>query len=129
MSAYATVEDVENRILRSLSVDEQRICQSYLNDSAVIIDAFNKSATAESKLVVSCRMVIRALGDGEPSGVPIGASQGSMAAMGYSQSWTMGTGGNVGELYLSKLDKQTLGYGNQIGSHSPVEDITEKKND
>lgn len=129
MSAYATIEDVEKRILRTLSADEKRVCQSYLDDSAVIIDAFNKSATAESKLVVSCRMVIRALGDGEPSGVPIGASQGSQSALGYSQSWTMGTGGNVGELYLSKLDKQTLGYGNQIGSHSPVEDITEKKND
>ena len=123
MSAYATVEDVEKRILRTLSDDEERVCESLLEDAGVIIDAFNESAPAESKLVVSCRMVIRALGDGEPNGVPIGASQGSMAAMGYSQSWTMGTGGNVGELYLSKLDKQTLGYGNKIGSRSPAEDL------
>lgn len=123
MSAYATVEDVEKRILRTLSDDEERVCESLLDDAGVIIDAFNESAPAESKLVVSCRMVIRALGDGESNGVPIGASQGSMAAMGYSQSWTMGSGGNVGELYLSKLDKQTLGYGNKIGSRSPVEDL------
>lgn len=123
MSAYATVEDVKKRILRTLSDDEERVCESLLDDAGVIIDAFNESAPAESKLVVSCRMVIRALGDGESNGVPIGASQGSMAAMGYSQSWTMGSGGNVGELYLSKLDKQTLGYGNKIGSRSPVEDL------
>lgn len=125
MSAYATVDDVEKRILRTLSDDEERVCESLLDDAGVIIDAFNESAPAESKLVVSCRMVIRALGDGESNGVPIGASQGSMAAMGYSQSWTMGSGGNVGELYLSKLDKQTLGYGNKIGSRSPVEDLVE----
>lgn len=121
--AYATVEDVEKRITRTLTETEETVCGTLLDDSAVIIDAFNSSASADAKLVVSCRMVIRALGDGEPTGVPIGASQGSMAAMGYSQSWTMGTGGNVGELYLSKLDKQTLGYGNKIGSYSPTQEL------
>ena len=123
--AYATVDDVENRITRTLSEDEEAVCSTLLDDSAVIIDAFNSSASADAKLVVSCRMVIRALGDGEPTGVPIGASQGSMAALGYSQSWTMGTGGNVGELYLSKLDKQLLKSGNQIGSYSPTQELVE----
>ena len=121
--AYATVSDVENRILRTLSTDEESMCGYLLDDAATIIDAFNSSASADAKLVVSCRMVIRALGDGEPTGVPIGASQGSMAALGYSQSWTMGTGGNVGELYLSKLDKELLGYSNQIGSYSPTQEL------
>lgn len=121
--AYATVSDVENRILRTLSTDEESMCGYLLDDAATIIDAFNSSASADAKLVVSCRMVIRALGDGEPTGVPIGASQGSMAALGYSQSWTMGTGGNVGELYLSKLDKELLGYSNKIGSYSPIEEL------
>lgn len=127
--AYATVEDVENRITRTLSTDEEAVCSTLLDDSAIIIDAFNKSADADAKKVVSCRMVIRALGDGEPMGVPIGASQGSMAALGYSQSWTMGTGGNVGELYLSKLDKELLGYGNKIGSYSPVQELAEAQDD
>ena len=129
MSAYATVEDVENRITRTLSSDEESVCSTLLDDSALIIDAFNASADADAKKVVSCRMVIRALGDGEPTGVPIGASQGSMAALGYSQSWTMGTGGNVGELYLSKLDKQILGVGNKIGSYSPTQELAEVEND
>lgn len=121
--AYATVTDVENRITRTLTTDEESVCGYLLNDAAVIIDAFNSSASADAKLTVSCRMVIRALGDGESIGVPIGASQGSMAALGYSQSWTMGTGGQVGELYLSKLDKELLGYSNKIGSYSPTQEL------
>lgn len=123
MAAYATVEDVENRITRTLSTDEEAVCGTLLDDAAVIIDAFNALASADAKLVVSCRMVIRALGDGEPTGVPIGASQGSMAALGYSQSWTMGIGGQVGELYLSKLDKELLGTSNKIGSYSPTQEL------
>ena len=121
--AYATVSDVENRITRTLTTDEESVCSYLLDDAAVIIDAFNSEASAEAKLTVSCRMVIRALGDGESIGVPIGASQGSMAALGYSQSWTMGTGGQVGELYLSKLDKELLGYSNKIGSYSPTQEL------
>ena len=127
--AYATVTDVENRITRTLTTDEESVCGYLLDDAAVIIDAFNSEASANAKLTVSCRMVIRALGDGEPTGVPRGASQGSMAALGYSQSWTMGTGGNVGELYLSKLDKELLGYSNKIGSYSPTQELVEVEND
>ena len=121
--AYATYEDVQARMSRTLSEDEQAICTTLLDDSAVIIDTFNALASDDAKKIVSCRMVIRALGDGESSGVPIGATQGSMSGLGYSQSWTVSSG-TVGELYLAKLDKELLGYGNKIGSHSPVEDMT-----
>ena len=121
--AYATVTDVENRITRTLTTDEESVCGYLLDDAAVIIDAFNSEASADAKLTVSCRMVIRALGDGEPTGVPIGASQGSMAALGYSQSWTMSGGATIGELYLNKLDKKLLGAGNSIGSYSPVQEL------
>lgn len=127
--AYATVTDVENRITRTLTTDEESVCGYLLDDAAIIIDTFNSSANADAKLTVSCRMVIRALGDGESTGVPIGASQGSMAALGYSQSWTMGTGGQVGELYLSKLDKELLGSSNKIGSYSPIQELAEVEND
>ena len=123
MSAYATLEDVEKRISRELSEDEEAICSTLLDDAAVMIDVFNSDASADVKLVVSCRMVIRALGDGESSGVPLGASQGSMTGLGYTNSWTMSSGGSVGELYLGKVDKQMLGCNNKIGSHSPVEDL------
>lgn len=123
--AYATYTDVQARINRTLSTSEQAICSTLLDDAAVIIDNFNSSASNDIKKVVSCRMVIRALGDGESSGVPVGATQGSMSGLGYAQSWTMGTG-STGELYLAKLDKNLLGSGNKMGSKSPVEDLVEE---
>ena len=119
--AYATYTDVQARMTRELTQDEQALCTTLLDDAGVIIDTFNVNAPENIKLVVSCRMVIRALG--VEDGVPMGATQGSMSAMGYSQSWTIGMGGSVGELYLSKLDKQMLGYGNNIGSYSPVQEL------
>jgi hypothetical protein len=120
--AYATVADVQARMTRTMSADEQTMCATLLDDAAIIIDAFNASATADAKKIVSCRMVIRQMGDGDDAGVPIGATQGSMSGLGYSQSWTL-SNGSTGEMYLSKLDKQLLGYGNKIGSYSPVEEL------
>ena len=121
--AYATVTDVQARMIRTLDADERAICTNLLDDAAVLIDAYHTTAQADAKKVVSCRMVIRALGDGGDSGFPLGATQGSMSGLGYSQSWTISSGGSIGELYLGKADKTLLGIGNRIGSHSPVEDI------
>ena len=118
--AYATVNDVQARISRVLTTDEQNICRNLLDDAAVVIDAYNTKATDDSKRVVSCRMVIRALGTAGEQGAPIGATQGSMSGLGYSQSWTIGAG-SVGELYLAKLEKKLLGTGDKIGSYSPTE--------
>lgn len=119
--AYATYSDVQARMTRDLTADEQAVCTTLLDDAGVIIDTFNINAPDDAKKVVSCRMVIRAIG--AEVDVPMGSTQGSMSALGYSQSWTIGSGGSVGELYLSKLDKELLGCGNQIGSYSPTEDI------
>lgn len=120
--AYATVSDVQNRMMRDLTEDEQAVVTTLLDDAAVIIDGYNSEAPSSAKLVVSCRMVIRAIGDGE-SGVPMGATQGSMSGLGYSQSWTIGSGGSVGELYIGKEERKMLGYGNKIGSYSPVQEL------
>lgn len=119
--AYATVADVQDRMLREMTQDEQALCATLLNDAAVLIDSYNINASNDSKNIVSCRMVIRAMG--EADGVPMGATQGSMSAMGYSQSWTMGSGASVGELYISKGDKKYLGVGDNIGSYSPVQEL------
>ena len=124
--AYAEVTDIENRITRTLSEKEKTVCQTLLEDAAVLIDSFNSNASNNSRKVVSCRMVIRALGDESSSGVPVGASQGSMSALGYSQSWTMGSG-SAGELYLSKTDKQMLGGDSLIGSFSPIQSLVPKE--
>lgn len=123
MAAYATVADVQARMIRTMSEDEQVVCASLLDDAAVIIDAYaSDTATEEAKQVVSIRMVVRALGDGSDSGAPVGATQGSMSALGYSQSWTIGSG-SVGEIYLGRVEKKLLGSGNAIGSRSPAQDL------
>lgn len=122
--AYATVADVQDRLAWTMSEDQENTCTVLLDDAAVLIDAAALNASDEAKKVVSCRMVIRAMGDGgDAGGVPMGATQGSMSALGYSQSWTIGSGGATGELYLGKTDRQILGLGNQIGSYSPVQEL------
>ena len=123
--AYATVQDVAARLDYTMTSAQQTLCATELDDAAVIIDSYNPSATADAKKVVSCRMVIRVLSDPTDmtlAAAPAGASQGSMSALGYSQSWTMGAG-TVGELYLSKVEKRLLGLGNAIGSYSPTEEL------
>ena len=120
--AYATLDDIKGRITRTLSTAEETVCNNLLDDVAVIIDAYNVHATSNAKKIVSCNAVIRAIGNGETD-IPMGATQGSMAALGYSQSWTMGSGGAVSELYLSRTDKRLLGSGNSIGSYSPIEEL------
>ena len=124
MSTYATVTDVQARMLRDLSTDEQTVCAALLADAAAMIDAAASGADANIKLIVSCRMVIRALGDGTAEAyAPIGATQGSQSALGYSNSWTIGGGGGAGELYIGKAERQMLGIGNRIGSYSPAEEL------
>lgn len=123
MAAYATYTDVQARMSRTLSTTEQSICATLLDDAAIMIDATGTSASADVKKIVSCRMVMRALGDGDSSGIPMGATQGSMSGLGYSQSWTISSGAN-GELYIGKTEKAMLGTNNSIGSYSPLEDLT-----
>lgn len=120
--AYATVSDVQARMTRPMSVAEQSVCSNLLDDAAVIIDAYNSAADMNAKKLVSVRMVTRAMGDGTDAGIPMGATQGSMSALGYSQSWTIGAGA-AGELYLGKLEKKLLEYGNVIGSYSPTQEL------
>ena len=121
--AYATVSDVQARMTRIMSQSEQSVCSNLLDDAAVIIDAYNSEADTDVKNLVSIRMVIRAIGDGTDAGIPMGATQGSMSALGYSQSWTIGSSGSAGELYLGKLEKKLLGCGDAIGSYSPTEEL------
>lgn len=120
--AYATVTDVEARLVHELDTTERTICETLLEDIALIIDAYNAKAPAEAKKVVSCRAIARMLGDQAASSIPIGASEGSMSALGYSQSWKIGSGAS-GELYLTKVEKKLLGIGGgSIGSYSPLQE-------
>lgn len=123
--AYAAVSDVQARINFVMTEDQEALCSTLLEDAATLIDSCNSNASADVKKVVSCRIVIRSIPnptDSSLASIPVGATQGSMSALGYSQSWTLGSG-SVGELYLSKTDKHLLGVGNQIGSYSPVQEL------
>ena len=123
---YATADDVSAGF-RALGDDEWDTCVSLLDEAGIIIDAFSPTANADAKNLVSCRMVRRVLGDGSggqgTAMYPMGATQASASALGYQQSWTV-SGGSVGELYLSKLEKRLLDVGDRIGAHSPLEDMT-----
>ena len=121
MTAYATVADVQAGLTRILSTAEQTVCQDLLEEAAVIIDAYNADAEADSKKVVSCRMVRRAIGDGGGS-IPMGTTQASQSGLGYSESFTFGIG-LAGEVYLSKLEKKLLGVSDRIGARSPLESM------
>lgn len=116
--AYASCEDILKRTgMDSLEPD---YVNALLDDAAVIIDAYNSKASDEAKKLVSCNMIIRAVGSNDGSNIPVGATQGSVTALGYSQTWTYGNGSS-GELYLSKMDKKLLGVSNKIGVYSPLE--------
>lgn len=120
--AYATVEDVKARTTATYTPEEENVLGALLDDAAVMIDGCNAEASADAKKIVSCRMVIRAMGAGN-GGIPVGATQGAMTAGPYTQSWTVSGGGTVGEMYLGKADRQLLGAGDRIGSYSPVEGL------
>lgn len=122
-TAYATVSDVEAGF-RTLTSDEKTKCEALLTEAAVVIDAYHTEASEDAKKVVSCRIVRRVIGDGNDMvSYPMGASQGSMSALGYTQTWAIGSGSS-GEIYLNRTDKHLLGVGNRIGSYSPVEELT-----
>ena len=117
---YANVAQVEAGF-RTLTADERTACEEMLEEAALLIDAYNDQASLDVKRIVSCRIIRRALGNGSAS-VPIGATQGSMTAGPYTQSWTM-SGGSTGELYLGRTDKKLLGVGNQIGFSNPFREV------
>lgn len=119
---YATAEDVQHRMVKPMSAVQTNVCTALLEDAAALIDSIAPDASNEAKLTVSCSMVIRAMGSQSEVGVPVGATQGSASALGYSQSWTI-SNGSTGELYLSRTEKRLLGVGNKIGSYSPVEEL------
>lgn len=123
MAAYAQTSDVEARTARAFDNSEKAVIAKLLDDAAVMIDGYNANASADAKKVVSCRMVLRAMGDGAAYTVPMGATQGSMTAGVYTQSWTMGTGGATGELYIGRAERKLLGVGDRIGAHSPLEEL------
>ena len=116
--AYATIENLESGF-RELTANERNVAEALLEEASIVIDAYARANTdLTAKVVVSCNMVRRAIGDNSGQSLPMGATQGTISAGGYSQSWTLASGG-TGELYLTKLDKRLLGASNSIGASNP----------
>ena len=116
--SYGSVAQVEAGY-RELDADEYAKCEALLDEASILIDSTGTTASCEVKAVVACRMVRRAISDGEAS-VPMGATQGTVSAGGYSQSWTVGSSGTTGELYIGRSDRKLLGLGNAIGAGNPL---------
>lgn len=104
-----------------LNEEEETKAPTLIREASIIIDSFNSNVDISVKKIVCARMVRRAL-ENSSVNYPIGANQGSISALGYSQSWTI-SNGSSGEIYLSKAEKNMLGLGNKIGSRSPLEDL------
>lgn len=126
--AYATIEDIEKGY-KDLDADERTRAEELLDRVAIIIDSLAaENVSDDAKKLVSCNMVTRAIASlSGGNGIPIGVSQGTQTGLGYTSSYTFGSGSS-GELYLTKMDKRLLHCGNRIGSHSPIEDLTEEAN-
>lgn len=120
MLKYTTIDEFKKRYTGNASDDA---IETMLEDAELLVDAYAVRAELSAKAMVVYRMVVRALGTSDDSSIPIGASQGTMSALGYSQTWTMSSNGSNGELYLTRTEKKLLGCGDRIGSHSPLEDM------
>ena len=74
------------------------------------VDYSNPSEEFAARLCRICRdMVHRAIGDGSTAAmsIPFGSTQASMAAGGYSESFTIGN--PYGDLFMKEKEKQSLG--------------------
>lgn len=107
--AFAEVSDIESR-WRELSTDEQSRASVLIDDASAMLTALvaiDTDDTEQAQLLkqVCCSMVIRAMSATESDA--FGASQMSMTAGPYSQSWNYAN--PSGDMYLTKLEKRLLG--------------------
>lgn len=103
---YST--DMDDAALAEWLADASSIMADEMDEAGV--DYSNPSEPFSARLVRVCRdMVHRAIGDGSPSSgsIPYGATQASMAAGGYSTSFTMGN--PYGDLFLRDKERRSLG--------------------
>lgn len=118
--AYATVSDIESR-WRALSQDEQSRASVLIDDASAMLTALVNVDSDDQEQAyllkqVCCSMVIRAMSATEADA--FGASQMSMTAGPYSQSWSYSN--PTGDMYLTKLEKRLLGItSGYIGTIEP----------
>lgn len=114
--AFATVDDY--RAKYTTDMDDARL-EAWLEDATGMmsdemdkahVDYYEPTDSMAARLMRICRdCVHRAIGDGSDAsmGIPMGATQASMAAGGYSESFTMGN--PYGDLFLREPERKALG--------------------
>lgn len=107
--AYAEVSDIELR-WHELDSDEQSRAAVLIDDASAMLDALVNVDTSDDEQLellkmVCCNMVIRAMSASEADSY--GASNMSMTAGVYTQSWTYSN--PTGDMYLTKMEKRLLG--------------------
>ena len=118
--AYATVSDIESR-WRALNETEQTRASVLIDDASAMLTALvnvdsDDQEQAQLLKQVCCAIVIRAMSATEADA--FGASQMSMTAGPYSQSWSYSN--PTGDMYLTKLEKRLLGItSGYIGTIEP----------
>ena len=116
MQAFATAAEYRDKY--STDMDDGKLSEWLADASDIMmaemdsagVDYSNPDAKLTSRLLRVCRdMVHRAIGDGTDSAasIPFGATQASMAAGGYSESFTIGN--PYGDLYLKDRERKSLG--------------------
>lgn len=122
--AYAIVSDVEAR-WRTLTAAERARAEVLLEDAAVEIDSSCPPSDPptlselEARLIVSCRMVKRAMATpGGVEGVGVSSLQAGAGPFQQTQQFSNPSG----DLYLTKADRKLLGCGNQVAFTVPMVD-------
>lgn len=122
--AYATVDDY---MARYGEVSNELMLQECLNDCAALMDAemdargvdhTNPSASFADRLMRVCRAMANRIMPSEDYGsdVPVGATQMSVTAGSYTQSFTMGM--TYGTPKMLPSERSMLGIGARIGCGS-----------
>lgn len=118
--AYAEVSDLEARLGRELTTDEQARAEVLLGDASDMLDALMGDAAAEKPdllRMVNCNMVIRVMG--VDSADSYGVDSMSITAGPYAQTWNYNA--PSADMYLTKSEKLMLGlYGGYIGTIRPM---------
>ena len=106
--AYADVSDIEVRLGRTFTADETVNVQALLDGASAVLNKLVTvtNDTEQNALLkfVCTNMVSRMLSNGLDV---LGASQASMTAGPYTQSFSFST--PSGDMYLTKLEKRLLG--------------------
>lgn len=117
---FAEVHDIEAR-WRALTVEETARADALIADASAILESLvsvvgEDERQAELLKTVCCSMVIRAMS--ATAADSYGATQMSMTAGAYSQSWTYSN--PTGDLYLTRLEKRLLGIGVGLIGWAPL---------